>query len=164
MSSNSGLVCSVISTMAGSVHVFLDNMKTGTIRNIRQSALIIHLHFLVCVLILLCILSSKLFFHSGRVEEGSEQVEKYFCQLRWSWFLRSLHALLKQMHSFDKIVFFHVAILYHFDLVDRSTHLYHNDLKLHLDYFCTALSTSRVWFLFNFIFTVKLCNFCVQKT
>lgn len=100
-------------------------------------------------------------FPLRKTEEGSEQIEKYLCQLRWSWFLRSPHALLKQMHSFDKIVFFHVAILYHFDLIDRSMHLYHNDLKLHLHYFCTVIPLGCVFCL---IFTVKQWNFCVQKT
>lgn len=162
MSNNSGLVCSVISTMAGNVHFFLDNVKTSTIRSIRWSTLIIHPAFLS-----VCFFGSFLFqtiFTLRKTEEGSEQAEKYFCQLWWSWSLRSLHTLLKQMHNIDKIVFFQVAILDYFDLVDRSKQLYHNDLELHLHYFCTALSTSRVWFLFNFIFTVKLCNFCVQKT
>lgn len=147
MSSNGGLVWSVISTMAGNVHFFLDNVtnqykKYQTVYPYSASCIS------QCVSIFLCIPPSKPFFPLRKTKEIIEQVEEDFCQLRLSWFFRSLHALLKQKHSFDKIVFFHVAFLYHFYLVGRSMHLYHNDLKLHLHYFCTALNTSRVCFLF----------------
>lgn len=105
------------------------------------------------------------FFPLRKTEENTEQVEEYFCQLRWSWVFRSLHALLKQMQFWQDSIFscsFFVSLSFSRQKV--SMLLYHNDLKLHLHYFCTPLSTSGMCFLFDFIFTVKQCNFCVHKT
>lgn len=106
----------------------------------------------------------QVFFPLVKAGWHMEQVVDYFCQLRWSWFFRSLHALLKQMQIFWEDTIFYVAFLYHCYLVGRNMYLYHNDLKLHLQYFCTPLSISRVCFSFNFIFIVKHWNFCVHKT